>query len=290
MKKRKISSKTAKKKFDKNLIPSKEGECWKHLKTSIYPEIKGYYYISNMNRVFNSKTLKFVHVWHVPDVTCESCYWKVSLQTKKSVCGKSSKTYFMHRLMMIRFKPRKNMKSMIINHKDAVKLNNDLNNMEWTTTRGNAIHARDNGLLHPRFGENHADAKISEAQAREIVKLLCSKKYSSYKDIGEKLGIPYTIVADIARKSSWKHLTKGIPDSELRTGLRSPVKFSYDDIHNLCKYFQNNPKPSDMSVRKYITMAFDNIGYNDYGEGMINSARSLYNKERFVDISSNYSF
>lgn len=53
-----------------------------------------------------------------------------------------------------------------INHKDGIKKNVELSNLEWITTQGNAIHAYDNHL-NPS-GENHCKAKLTNIQVIEI--------------------------------------------------------------------------------------------------------------------------
>lgn len=50
------------------------------------------------------------------------------------------------RLVMMTFKPCKNMHLLECNHLDGNKDNNNLNNLEWTTTKENVRHAKQIGL------------------------------------------------------------------------------------------------------------------------------------------------
>lgn len=53
-------------------------------------------------------------------------------------------TRTVHRLLMIAFYP--NRVNEVVNHIDGNKLNNNINNLEWTTYTGNLEHAFDNYL------------------------------------------------------------------------------------------------------------------------------------------------
>lgn len=56
-------------------------------------------------------------------------------------------TLLMHRLLATTFisKPFHDVK-LVVNHKDGIKVNNDLDNIEWTTYTGNVVHAHMSGL------------------------------------------------------------------------------------------------------------------------------------------------
>lgn len=57
-----------------------------------------------------------------------------------------TKTIGRHRLMMIVYKPVKNMDSLVVNHIDGIKGRDVLSNLEWVTYLGNLEHAGEMGL------------------------------------------------------------------------------------------------------------------------------------------------
>ena len=85
-----------------------------------------------------------------------------------SCVNKRQKSVLLHRVLMLVFYPDHDEKLNVINHKDGNKLNSFLYNLEFTDTKGNAIHARDSGLLNPSHGEEHCCATITEDTCRNI--------------------------------------------------------------------------------------------------------------------------
>lgn len=71
------------------------------------------------------------------------------------VNGKT-KTFTVHKIIALTFVPNPN-NFPVVNHLDGDKLNNKANNFEWTTKKGNTIHARD--VLGCFIGEANHNAK-----------------------------------------------------------------------------------------------------------------------------------
>lgn len=67
-----------------------------------------------------------------------SGYLMVSLSNRKKLC--------IHKLLAVHFIPNPENKKQV-NHKDGNKLNNTLDNLEWTTPSENMKHAFENGLI-----------------------------------------------------------------------------------------------------------------------------------------------
>jgi hypothetical protein len=124
-------------------------------------------------------------------------------RVKMSVNG-TMKTIRIHRLVAENFIPNPH-NYPIVNHIDGNTSNPHVENLEWTTVKGNAEHAVKMGLLDTK-GEKHHNATINEDQAREIIFLI--KNGDRTSDIVKKLPFATkSIVEKIKSKQRWKHLT-----------------------------------------------------------------------------------
>ena len=114
-----------------------------------------------------------------------------------------TKDVFMHRLIAKAFIPNPENKPYI-NHKDGVKNNNDIENLEWVTPKENAIHASRTKLL--KMGEEHHNSKITEDDVRFIRSEL--KKGKTQAQIVRESNKKYTrsIVQKIHLNKRWKHV------------------------------------------------------------------------------------
>lgn len=88
------------------------------------------YEVSNKGQVRNIKTKRILKQAHG-----NTGYSFVSLRRDGT-----TKTYSIHRLVMEAFDPRPDADRMDVNHKDWNKLNNNLENLEWTTRKENLLH------------------------------------------------------------------------------------------------------------------------------------------------------
>ncbi|AEZ66321.1 hypothetical protein EXT67_21365 [Pectobacterium atrosepticum] len=117
----------------------------------------------------------------------------------------SGRSYTIHRLVAKAFIAIKVGKDQV-NHKDGNKTNNSVTNLEWCTTKENAIHR--SLVLYPNSeksrGENNAANKFSEEVVRSV-------KYGDFenltqKEIGGLFGMSRQQVGAIRRGDQWKHL------------------------------------------------------------------------------------
>lgn len=109
-----------------------------------------------------------------------------------------------HRLVLMTFCPVDNMVNLQVNHKDGNKLNNRLENLEWTTPQENTQHAWDNGKCENMRGENHPLHKLSEEQVKEIYEKIISGNYSSLSQLARDYQVSNRTIGRIRDKISWK--------------------------------------------------------------------------------------
>lgn len=120
----------------------------------IWKDIKGYedmYVVSNHGRVAslnrvqkdkNGKEKRYKGKMLLPHPN-SSGYLRVQLKRDGAM-----KYYFVHRLVAIHFVENPSeAENTIVNHIDSNYLNNNANNLEWTTYKGNAEHAKARGRL-----------------------------------------------------------------------------------------------------------------------------------------------
>lgn len=93
--------------------------------------------------------------------------------------------------------PRKN--GMQTNHKNGIKTDNRLENLEWVTNKENAVHAVRHGLWP--IGEKSRNSKFMNGDILEIRKML--KDGHTQWDIAHKFGVYQGTISYIKRRKRW---------------------------------------------------------------------------------------
>jgi hypothetical protein len=169
-------------------------EIWKNI-----PNYEGLYQISNLGNVKSFPR----HGTR----TKEERILKQSLDTSgyPQVCltkNSNKKTWLIHILLGKLFIDNPHNKPEI-NHKDGIKTNYSLDNLEWNTKKENMIHAVKNGL-HTR-GESHSSSKLTEKKVLKIRELYASKAYSISK-LSNLFSVHIATISDIVRRRYWKFI------------------------------------------------------------------------------------
>lgn len=163
-------------------------EIWEVIKD--FPK----YEVSTLGRVRNCKTGRVLKAG-------------ISSGTGYLVCGLcvdgKATTKAVHRLVAETFIPNMDNKNQV-NHKDGNKLNNNVNNLEWCTSKHNLRHARDTGLNN-NSGEQHFLSKLTKEQVDFIrEKYIPRDKEYSGVALARKFGVSQQTISDIINNKNWK--------------------------------------------------------------------------------------
>lgn len=114
------------------------------------------------------------------------------------------KNTWVHRLVAEAFIPNP-CKKLYVNHKNSIRNDNRVENLEWVTAKENVDHAVKAGSLKFERGERHMNAKITDQDVREIRLKYKPYKYSRYK-LGKEYSVSDGVIKAIIRGRTWKHV------------------------------------------------------------------------------------
>lgn len=122
-----------------------------------------------------------------------------------AVCvDKKMISYKVHRLVAELFIPNPKNKETV-NHKNGIKHDNRVENLEWATRKEQSVHARDNGLTTILRGSDIGNSVLKEYQVIEIRTKFKPRVYTR-KMLAEEYGVKECTIKDILHRRSWKHL------------------------------------------------------------------------------------
>lgn len=192
----------------------------------IYKEQVTTYYITTEGKLYNSKTKRWLkgqiskngyHTYHI------------------SIDGEKKRLYA-HRMVSETYLPKIPEKNEV-NHKDGIKTNNSLENLEWVSSSENKIHAMELGLREKGkpvycFDKNK--------------KLLC--KYESIADAARMLKVDANWLREQAGRSVktlsygyyWSHLEDNSFETKPLTGIKKPVGQYNAKMELVSKYESRN--------------------------------------------------
>lgn len=116
--------------------------------------------------------------------------------------GKRQRNFSIHKLVALAYIPNVQCKPQI-NHKNGIKTDNKVENLEWCTSSENLKHAFKIGLKS-QDGEKHPSAFLSEREVEDIRQMRKSTNLT-YQEIADKFGISGGHVGSIVSGFRWKH-------------------------------------------------------------------------------------
>lgn len=138
-----------------------KNEIWKYI-----PNTKKRYQISNLGRIRSlyrrtgSCGMVYDKKLATPKIMSQGKVGKY-LHISLMINEERSQEY-VHRLMLMTFRPRFGMKKLCVNHLDFDTFNNNLSNLRWATYKENINHS----LSHGRFDNVHKER--SKNQLRQL--------------------------------------------------------------------------------------------------------------------------
>lgn len=251
-------------------------EQWRQISLGI-PEVKDRYFISDYARVYNSESDKMM----CPRIN-KFGYVEIHLVLKN---GKT-KSYKLHRVVMLCFNYIEGCEYLDVNHIDGVKTNNLLWNLEWATRKENMQHAIRHGLRDSCILENAPKAILTNEQVHTICQ--CLEQRIPYEQIANIINIDYnpntlSLISDIKEGKSWTPISSqyNIPITNKNNQI-----FNNDEIEQICQLIKEG-----YSYEEILRM-FPHIHYDELNETRKASMRNLLSKiklkKRFVNIGNKY--
>lgn len=170
-------------------------EVWKDI-TGFY----GYYQVSNLGNL-KSLSRKVKHSSGSLKILKE----KISigaLDGKGYLIATLSKTNtstreLMHRLVAKEFLSNDSNLPQV-NHKDGIKTNNNVTNLEWCTASYNVQHSFDNKLQIATCGENNHNSKFTQKEV-DFIRHISKKHNLTQEFLAEVTGVSSTTIHHILR-------------------------------------------------------------------------------------------
>lgn len=178
-------------------------ETWHDIK-----KYEGYFQISNKGR------FRSLYYWNqhglgkretpliIKQVVCKNPgYFTVGVGFKGL---QNKKRLYVHKVIAEIFIPNPN-NLRCVNHKNGVKTDNRIENLEWCSHKENTAHAIKIGLMPKIIGQQQSNVKLTDSQVLEIF-----KTKGTYVEVAKKYNIHPNSVKSILIGRTWNHLT-GLP-------------------------------------------------------------------------------
>ncbi len=155
------------------------------------PDYEGMYAATKCGKVWSHKR----NIWLKPVLSNTGYVNALLYKDKKPKC------FRIHRLILLTFIGPSNLQC---NHKNAIKTDNRLSNLEYCTAKENINHAIRMGLQVKAKGQTHYSAKLKELDVLFIRHMI--EQGERPKDIVEMYGIHRCNIRHIVKRITWKHI------------------------------------------------------------------------------------
>jgi len=177
-------------------------ETWKYI-----DGYEGYYEVSTLGNV-RSIDRKVPNARH-GEINCkgkklkpaiDACgYFRVALSKNRKLS-----TYKVHRLVMLAFIGESKLQ---VNHKNGIKTDNRLENLEYCTQSENILHAYQNNLMKPSIGSKNGNSKLNEDQVR-IIRYELPRTNKAREQAAKAFNVSASQIKDIQlkRRNIWPNV------------------------------------------------------------------------------------
>lgn len=184
------------------------------------------YLVSNYGRIFDCYKNNFT----TQVSKHQNGYLAVYLYHYKDPYSVESLNIRVHRLVAYYFLYFINCDLMVVNHKNGIKSDNRVCNLEWTTYKENSQHAIRTGLTP--VGESRPGSLITDEEADKICKLILSGK--SNLEISHIMNVPKELVLRIKQGVSYTNVSSKYPNLK-DTLIKSSPNLTTDQVEEICK-------------------------------------------------------
>lgn len=236
-----------------------EEEIWKPI-----PSLNGAYEASNLGRIRNAKTKRIKSQYQD-----RGGYMRVGIYKNKK-----DLSLRVHNLVIEAFKGSKPFDSAQVNHKDGVKSNNRIDNLEWSSPAENTHHALRKDLMP--VGEKHYKAKYKEEDILRIYRLYKSGYLIS--EIAKMFNDKCNNIRRIVKRERWKKTYDKyyhqIPSITITVGSKKPV-IIYNDNERL--EFE-----SAVEVAKFLNVKKSSVYWSIKNKRQIKGYYLIYKQQKEV--------